>query len=168
MSEDLRALLIPPQEARLRSRFGLNGVPLKLITSGWHRLVVVAPDRVFVFPRHKGEVPMLEREADVLSSLDVDFAPRLLGLHRDDGVSPYPFLELTRILGKPYDVVEASLPDEERAEYLEERGATLPEWRCVNLFWCLIDATMLQSSGCADASWEKVLADLSEATRDLL
>jgi hypothetical protein len=78
MTDDLRALLIPPQEARLRSRFGLDGVPLKIITSGWHRLVVVAPDRVFAFPRHQGKVPMLEREADVLSSLDVDFASRLL------------------------------------------------------------------------------------------
>jgi aminoglycoside phosphotransferase (APT) family kinase protein len=310
MTEDLRALLIPPQEARLRSRFNLGGVPLKLIASGWHRLVVVAPDRVFVFPRHQGEVPMLEREADVLSSLDLDFAPRLLGLHHDDEVSPHPFLELTRILGKPYDVVEASLSIEELAAcleglsrriaqwhqvavpsrfdprpehldaprvsvawtrpdkvpvtarlaakslrphvreapadlwsealvpiaklgrttvhgevsdgqvlvdeelrvtgvvdwdglhlghpfldldfglggyricsrerywaelrrriwvaYVSERGATLPEWRCVNLFWCLLDATTLQGSGCADARWSKALADLSEATGDLL
>lgn len=89
MTEGLRSLLIPPQEARLRSRFGLDGVPLQLITSGWHRLVVAAPDRVFVFPRHQGEVPMLEREADVLSVLDLDFAPRLLGLHQDDRISPY-------------------------------------------------------------------------------
>lgn len=27
--------------------------------------------------------------------------------------------------------------------YAFERGATLPEWRCVNLFWCLIDAATL-------------------------
>jgi aminoglycoside phosphotransferase (APT) family kinase protein len=310
MTEDLRALLIPPQEARLRSHFGLDGVPLRLIASGWHRLVVVAPDRVFVFPRHQGEIPMLEREADVLSSLEVDFAPRLLGLHRDDGVSPYPFLELTRLPGRPYDAVEASLSIEELAECLQglgrriaqwhriavhprfdlrpehldaprvsdawtrpdkvpataclaaeslgphlrdtpadlwsealipiaelerttvhgevsdgqfltdeelrvtgvvdwdglhlghpfldldfglggyricsrerywaelrrliweayesERGATLPEWRCVNLFWCLIDATTLQGSGCADARWSKALADLSQTTGDLL
>src|SRR5215217_3129693 len=131
MTEDLRALLIPPQEERLRSRFDLDGVPLKLIASGWHRLVVVAPDRVFVFPRHQGEVPILEREADVLSSLDVDFAPRLLGLHHDDGVSPHPFLELTRILGKPYDVVEASLSIEELAVCLEGLGRRIAQWHQV-------------------------------------
>jgi Domain of unknown function (DUF4111)/Phosphotransferase enzyme family len=131
MTEDLRALLIPPQEARLRSRFGLDDVPLKLIASGWHRLVVVAPDRIFAFPRHQGEVPILEREADVLSSLEVDFAPRLLGLHRDDGVSPYPFLELTRILGRPYDVVEASLSIEDLAECLEGLGRRSAQWHQV-------------------------------------
>jgi hypothetical protein len=73
MTEGLRALLIPPQEARLRSRFGLDGVPLQLITSGWHRLIVAAPDRVFVFPRHQGEVLMLEREADVLYQTSICF-----------------------------------------------------------------------------------------------
>jgi hypothetical protein len=96
MPEDLRALLIPPQEAKLRSRFGLVGVTLRLITSVWHRLVVAGPDRVFAFPRHQGEAPMLEREADVLSALDLAFDPRLLGLHRDDGVAPYPGDRTTR------------------------------------------------------------------------
>jgi hypothetical protein len=89
MTEGLRALLIPPQEARLRSRFGLDGVPLQLITSGWHRLVVAAPDRVFVFPHHQGEVPMLEREADVLSVLDLDRAQRLQGTTDDYSVTTW-------------------------------------------------------------------------------
>lgn len=306
MTENLRALLIPPQEASLRSRFGLESVPLQLITSGWHRLVVTAPDRVFVFPRHQAEVPMLEREAIVLSALDLDFAPRLLGLHRDKRISPYPFLELTRIPGRSYDTVEASLSFGEVAEcleglgrrvaqwhqvavpsslnsrpehldtprvsaawtqpdailktarlaadsltpymvnipadlwvealipitalerttvhgevsdgqfliddrlhvtgvvdwdglhvghpfvdldfgvggyricrleqrwielrrrvweaYVSERGIPLPEWRCVNLFWCLLDATTLLRSERGDARWSKVLADLCEAT----
>src|SRR5947209_17485506 len=113
MSEGLRALLIPPQEARLRSRFGVDGVPLQLITSGWHRLVVAAPDRVFVFPRHQGEVPMLEREAVVLSVLDLDFDPRLRVLHRDDRISQHMFLELTRLPARSYDAVEASLSIED-------------------------------------------------------
>lgn len=128
VTEDLRALLIPPQEARLRSRFGLEDVPLQLITSGWHRLVVAAPDRVFVFPRNRTKVPMVEREADVLSALDLEFAPRLLGLHRDDGVSPYPFLELSRIPGVSYDTVEASLSFEEVAECLEGLGRRIARW----------------------------------------
>src|SRR5579884_2603985 len=122
MTEDLRALLIPPQEACLRVRFGLDGVPLHLITSGWHRLVVAAPDRVFVFPRHQGEVPMLEREATVLSALKLDVAARLLGLHRDDRISPYPFLELTRLPGRSYDTVEASLSFEDTVRCLEGLG----------------------------------------------
>lgn len=133
MTDNLRALLIPPQEARLRSRFGLDGVPLRLITSGWHRLVVAAPDRVFVFPRHQGEAPMLEREADVLSSLDLDFAPRLLGLHRDDGISPYPFLELTRLAGRSYDAVEASLSFDDTVTCLESLGRRVAQWQQVEV-----------------------------------
>jgi aminoglycoside phosphotransferase (APT) family kinase protein len=133
MTDDLRALLIPPQEMSLRSRFGLESAPLRLITSGWHRLVVAAPDRVFVFPRHQGEVPMLEREADVLSALDLDFAPRLLRLHRDVRISPYPFLELTRIPGKSYDVVEASLSFEEVAGCLESLGRRVARWHQVTV-----------------------------------
>jgi aminoglycoside phosphotransferase (APT) family kinase protein len=131
MTEDLRALLIPPQEARLRSRFGLENIPLELITSGWHRLAVAAPDRVFVFPRHQAEVPMLEREADVLSALDLDFAPRLLELYRDDRISPYPFLELTRIPGRSYDAVEASLSFDDVAKCLEGLGRRVAQWHQV-------------------------------------
>ena len=131
MTEGLRALLIPPQEARLRSRFGVDGVPLQLITSGWHRLVVAAPDCVFVFPRHQGEVPMLEREADVLSVLDLDFAPRLLGLHRDDSISPYPFLELTRVPGRSYDAVEATLSFDDTVKCLEGLGQRVAQWHHV-------------------------------------
>ncbi len=131
MSEALRALLIQPQEARLRSRFGLGSVPLHLITSGWHRLVVVALDRVFVFPRHEVEVPMLEREAGVLAALHIDFAPRLLGLHRDQSISPYPFLELTRIPGRSYDVIEASLPFGDIATCLAGLGRRIAQWHHV-------------------------------------
>ncbi len=133
MTEDLRALLIPPQEAKLRSRFGLEGVDMGLITSGWHRLVVATPDRVFVFPRHQAEVPMLKREADVLSALDLDFAPNLIGLHQDGEISPYPFLELTRIPGTSYDAVEASLSFEEVAGCLEDLARRVARWHGVDV-----------------------------------
>lgn len=106
MSDDLRALLIPPQEDRFRTRFGLASAPLRLNTSGWHRLVIEAPDRVYVFPRHSGEVAGVEREAEVLSTVGLAIAPRLLGLHRDERISPYPFLELTRIPGASYDSID--------------------------------------------------------------
>ncbi len=48
--------------------------------------------------------------------------------------------------------------------YASERGVSLPEWRCVNLFWCLLDATTLLRSPYSDARLSKALADLSEAT----
>lgn len=52
--------------------------------------------------------------------------------------------------------------------YESERGATLSVWRCVNLFWYLIDAITLQNSDCTAARWSKALAELSEATGNLL
>jgi hypothetical protein len=51
--------------------------------------------------------------------------------------------------------------------YASERGIPLPEWRCVNVFWCLLDAmTLLRSEG-VDAHFGKTLSALSEATRAL-
>jgi hypothetical protein len=40
----------------------------------------------------------------------------------------------------------------------------LPEWRCVNVFWCLLDAMTLLRSERVDARFGKTLAALSEAT----
>lgn len=51
--------------------------------------------------------------------------------------------------------------------YAAERGIPLPEWRSVNLFWCLLDAMALLRSERFDARWRKTLTDLSEATRAL-
>jgi aminoglycoside phosphotransferase (APT) family kinase protein len=125
---DLRALLIPPQETRFRSLMGLDGISLRLITSGWHRLVVVAPDRVFTFPRHTRQVQMLEREADLLPAIRLDIAPRVLGLHRDEGISPYPFLELSRIPGRSYDTIMEKLTVEEVARALEQVARQAARW----------------------------------------
>lgn len=126
----LRAFLTASQEERLRSRFDLTHAPLQLITSGWHRLVVAAPDRVFVFPRHSGEVPGVEREAQVLAQTQLGIAPRLLGVHRGQGISPYPFLELSRIHGQPYDAIVQQMTTEDAATALEDLGRRVAQWHC--------------------------------------
>ena len=74
---------------------------------------------------------MLEREADVLSVLDLGFAPRLLGLHRDDRISQYPFLELTRVAGRSYDAVAASLSFDDTVTCLEGLGRRVAQWHQV-------------------------------------
>jgi aminoglycoside phosphotransferase (APT) family kinase protein len=48
--------------------------------------------------------------------------------------------------------------------YASESGIPLPEWRCVNLFWCLLDAMTLLRSERLDARFGTTLAALSEAT----
>jgi aminoglycoside phosphotransferase (APT) family kinase protein len=131
MGGQLGAVLSPPGERRLRSRFGLAGVPLQLITSGWQKLVVVAPDRVFTFPRGSRQVPMVEREAEVLPAVGLPIAPRLLGLHRDEAIWPYPFLELTRIPGRSWDTVAGSVTLEDAARCLERLGRQIARWHQV-------------------------------------
>ncbi len=127
----------------------------------------------------------------------VDFAPRLLGFHRDDEVSPHPFLELTRILGKPYDVVEASLSAEELAVCLEGLGRRIAQWHRVAVpcrfnprpehldaprvsdSWTRPDKIPVTARLAAESLrphvrdvpadlWSEALADLSQATGDLL
>lgn len=130
---DLGALFIPPQEVRLRRRFGLAQEPLRLITSGWHRLVVATADRVFVFPRHGDEVPGVEREARVLAEVQLEVAPRLLGLHRDTEISPYPFLELTLIPGRPYGAISDELTETDAATALESLARRVAEVHCTSV-----------------------------------
>lgn len=120
MHSDLAALLIPPQEERFRARFDLRDAPLTLITSGWQKLIVQTPDRVFAFPRGVRQVPMVVREADVLSNVGPAIGPRLLGLHRDPAISPHPFLELSRIPGMPWHQVEHRISGEDAAQCLAQ------------------------------------------------
>ena len=133
VTNELSPLLIPPQEAYFRTHFDLDDVALQLITSGWHRLVVTAPDRVFVFPRNHLKVPMIEREAAVLRATELDFAPRLLGFHCDDRISPHPFLALTRIQGRSYDHVEASFSYAEVGRCLEGLGRRIGQLHRVTI-----------------------------------
>ncbi len=120
MTSELAALLIPPQEERLRYSFRLDDAQLHLITSGWQKLIIQAPDRVFAFPRTAHQVAMVEREADVLSTVTPGSGPQLLGLHRDPAISPFPFLELTLIAGTCWRDVELRLDTEDAARCLEE------------------------------------------------
>jgi aminoglycoside phosphotransferase (APT) family kinase protein len=97
------------------------------------KLVVAAQDRVFTFPRRSRQVPMVEREAEVLSAVDLGIAPRLLGLHRDEAIWPYPFLELTRIPGKSWDTVAGSVAFEDAAQCLERLGRQVARWHQVTV-----------------------------------
>src|SRR5690242_19465376 len=106
----LNAVLIEPQLAHFRRLCGVEGVPLTTSFEGWHRHAVLAPNRVFLFPRDRSRVAGLRREAVVLQALDVRGVPaaRLLGQWDDRGVSPYPFLEVTRLPGQTWSRREAA------------------------------------------------------------
>lgn len=119
------------QEQRLRLRLHLTDEPVRTVTSGWHKIVVLADERAFAFPRNGDRVAMLQREADVLSTLELPLAPRFLGLHRDERIWPYPFLEMTRLPGRSWDTVDtvdAALSFEEVARCLEALARLVASW----------------------------------------
>jgi hypothetical protein len=123
--------LTPRQQAQLRTRFDLANQPLSVVSSGWQKLVVLAGGRAFAFPRSANRVHMVEREAEVLAVWRFALAPRLLGLHRDPAVWPYPFLEMTRLEGTSWDSVK-DRPEgpsfEHAAACLEELARSAATW----------------------------------------
>jgi aminoglycoside phosphotransferase (APT) family kinase protein len=127
----LQAVLIPPQEERLRARLGLGEVPLRADVTGWHKYAIVAEDRVFLLPRHAEWVPGLERELAAYAVLgevaDVP-APRLLGRYADPAIWPYPFGCVTRLPGIPFGAVERQTPIERYGRLLEELAALIATW----------------------------------------
>lgn len=67
----------------------------------------------------------------MLPAVGVGIAPRLLGLHQDEAIWPYPFLELTRIPGTSWDTVADSVAFEDAADCLERLGRQIARWHQV-------------------------------------
>jgi hypothetical protein len=65
----VQAILTPPQLQRFRSVCGMTDVPLTADFTGWHKHVLLAPDRVFLFPRNPLYVASLEHELAVYATL---------------------------------------------------------------------------------------------------
>jgi hypothetical protein len=59
------AVLIPPQAARFAALTGADPDRLVLNVTGWNKLVLLGPDRVFLFPRAAAGVEWFERELAV-------------------------------------------------------------------------------------------------------
>jgi aminoglycoside phosphotransferase (APT) family kinase protein len=132
LSEDdrLHAVLIEPQLARFRELCGLGGVPLMVDFEGWHRHAILAPDRVFLFPRDRSRVAGLLREAAILEALDGRGvpAPRLVGRWRDAGVSPYPFIAVSRLSGRSWNHLQVTVTLDDVATMLEGLGRAIAAW----------------------------------------
>lgn len=130
----LHAVLIEPQLARFRELCGVGGVPLTASFDGWHRHAIMAPDRVYLFPRHSSDVPALLREAAVLEALDGRGvpAPRLLGRWREPAVSPYPFIAVSRCPGRTWRELEAAVTLDAVATMLESLGRAIASWHGVD------------------------------------
>lgn len=126
----IHAVLIEPQLERFRQLCGLDGVELAVTFAGWHRHAVLAPDRVFLFPRDRSRVPGLLREAAVLQALegrDVP-APRLLDRWHHAGISPYPFIAVSRLTGRTWLALEREATLDQIGTMLESLGRVIASW----------------------------------------
>ena len=129
-SRYLHAVLIEPQLERFRRLCGLEDVPLDTSFEGWHRHAILAPDRVFLFPRDRSRVSGLRHESVVLQALDGRGvpAPRLLGQWEDRDVSPYPFLAVSRLPGQTWSQREAAASLDQLETMLESLGRAIASW----------------------------------------
>ena len=98
----VNAVLIPPQLERFVALVGVEAETLEVNVTGWNKLVLVADDRVFLFPRAATAVEWFERELAAYRALEetgLTVVPRLLGEWTDDAVYPFPFASVTRLRG---------------------------------------------------------------------
>jgi len=125
------AVLTPWQLERFRDLFGLAGTPLTADFTGWHKHVLVAPDRVFLFPRNHLYVPDLEHELAVYAAFSrsrIEALPCLLGRYQDAAISPYPFGAVTRLTGVRYGLIETDLTLQQEIEFLMGLGELIGQW----------------------------------------
>ena len=69
IGDPLWAVLIPPRLARFRELTGLGDAAITADFSGWNKYVLLARDRVFLFPREAGNVEWLTHELAVYRAL---------------------------------------------------------------------------------------------------
>jgi aminoglycoside phosphotransferase (APT) family kinase protein len=107
VGDPLWAVLIPPRLARFRRLAGLGDTALTLDLTGFNKYVLLAGERVFLFPREQINVAWFEHELAVCQALaagGLTLAPRVRHQWQDQDIYPYPFAEVTRLAGtRPAD-----------------------------------------------------------------
>jgi aminoglycoside phosphotransferase (APT) family kinase protein len=107
IGDPLWAVLIPPRLERFRRLAGLGDTALTTDLTGFNKYVLLAGERVFLFPRAQENVAWFEHELAVYRALAAGgftLAPQVRGQWRDDEIYPYPFAEVTRLTGtRPAD-----------------------------------------------------------------
>lgn len=108
IGDPLWAVLIPPRLERFRALTGLGDAALTADFTGWNKFVLLAGDRVFLFPREPANLEWFEHELAVYRALTTGgftLAPQVRGRWQDEEVYPFPFAEVTRLTGaRPDDL----------------------------------------------------------------
>ena len=132
--DPLEGVLHTDRLDRFCTRFGLRRDDLDADFSGWHKRAILAPDDVFLFPRHHEDIRLVEREAVALDAVsDVGVVPMLRGLHREPSIDPYPFLQTERRHGTNYSSIENDVSLDEVGAVLEHLGAATAQWHDIDV-----------------------------------
>lgn len=118
----INAVLTPPQAERFASTVGADLSRLVVNVTGWNKLVLLGPDRVFLFPRSAIGVEWFEREIAAYRALaltPLTVVPRLLFRWEDPEIYPFPFAAVTRLPG--------TVPPEPET-LVEELGRAIACW----------------------------------------
>jgi aminoglycoside phosphotransferase (APT) family kinase protein len=101
------AVLVPPRLRRFRALTGVGADErLEVELRGWHKLVVLAGERVVLVPRHTANVDGLQRELTAYRVLErggAALVPKVVGEWHDDEAYPHAFAAVTRLAGAHRD-----------------------------------------------------------------
>jgi aminoglycoside phosphotransferase (APT) family kinase protein len=129
--EALSAILIEPQLERLCKEFNLRIEDLEPNFEGWSKLVIMAPDLVFLFPRHLQFNEELEKECEIYRAFndmsDVPL-PRLVKMVDDQKMSYHKFGVTSRLKGVSFSSMEAEFGEREYETLLGNLGRLIAVW----------------------------------------
>ena len=130
------AVVAPPRVPRFRDLAGLtDGDVVTADFSGWSKLVLLAGDRAFLFPRDHTQVEYLEREVEALravAGIRLPQVPVVDAVWDDPGVSALPVAVVTRLPGRLLAERMESLTVEQVGDVLEQVAALAARWHAAD------------------------------------
>lgn len=132
--EALEAILIPPQLDLLCKEFNLRVEELEPNFEGWTKHVIMAPECVFLFPRHSRFNEWLEKELEIYGVLGANpelRMPELLRIVDDATMSYYKFGVVSRLKGIPFWTFDEEIGVPEYEALLRNLGRQIAAWHDV-------------------------------------
>lgn len=127
---------MPPHADRLLELVGIDAhAPVTGDFSGWSKRVLLAPDRVVLFPRDHTQVAALHREEHVLGALgpiDLRQVPRLLGSWDEPDISALPFIAVSRLPGVNLESMENDVELDDLATVMTQVGRAAAAWHALD------------------------------------
>lgn len=134
MNNNIFAILNPEQIDNLCKRFNISKEELTPVFSGWHKRILIANDKVFLFPRE----PQFQRGVDIESSIYHEFSqidavalPQLIEKVIDPEISGFPFIVTTKLEGKPFSEFIDDISIEDLELFLLELTNLIVKWHSI-------------------------------------